>query len=228
MSYPAEPWHLRGQLHLSVWSVPLARLPRLPDGFAAAVRPVTVGGRGLVGAAWVEYEPGGVLRYRELLSAVLVRDGARLRVSVTDIWVDSEISRDGGRELWGIPKQLADLDFEPDAGGGPAGAADRLTAQARTAAGVIAQATISAGPRYPGRWPARLSVVQELAGRVKVTPVRGRAGLQHAKAIWSVPPSGPLAYLSGRRPLLTVTLRDFRLVFGRSPAPRGQARRRGV
>ena len=77
MSYPAEPWDLRGQMHVSVWSIPAARVPRLPDGLAATVRPVSVGGRCLVGTAWVEYEPGGVLEYRELLCVVLVRRGHR-------------------------------------------------------------------------------------------------------------------------------------------------------
>jgi hypothetical protein len=212
-------------MHLSIWSVPLAQLPALPEGLAAAVRPVTVGGRGLIGAAWVEYEPGGVLQYRELLSAVLVRDGARLRVSIVDIWVDSTVSRDGGRELWGIPKELADLDFapaDPGAAGERAageGEAGGMIMRAGTAAGAIAHTTISAGLRYPGRWPVRLSVVQLRAGQVTVTPVRARAGFRRAKATWSVTPDGPLGYLNGRRPVSTVTLRDFRIVFGRPPAP---------
>jgi len=81
-----------------------------PSAARAAVRPVTIGGHGLVGTAWVEYEPGGVLQYRELLSAVLIRHRARPGVSIVDIWVESPASRDGGRELWGIPKELAELD----------------------------------------------------------------------------------------------------------------------
>jgi hypothetical protein len=41
-----------------------------------------------------------MLRYRELMVAVLARDRWRVRPSVTAIWVDSPASRDGGRELW--------------------------------------------------------------------------------------------------------------------------------
>lgn len=64
--YPPEPWELRGQMHLTAWRVPLSRLPRLSVG----LRPVRAGGAALVATAWVIYEPGGVLSYRELLVAV--------------------------------------------------------------------------------------------------------------------------------------------------------------
>jgi hypothetical protein len=215
VSYPAEPWDLRGQMHLSIWSLSAAQLPPLPDGLAAVARPVTVGGRGLVGTGWVEYESGSVLQYRELLCAVLLRHRARPRVSILDIWVDSPASRDGGRDLWGIPKKLAELDINPCATGSMGG----LTARARTARSTIAQTTISPGRRYPGRWPVRVSVIQLLGRQVKVTPVRGWVGIQRARATWQVV---PLAGLSGRRPLITVTLRDFRILFGQPPQVRRQ------
>lgn len=201
MSYPPEPWHLRGQMYVSVWTVSRATLPPLPDTLAAEVRPLTVAGRGLVGTAWVDYGPGGVLRYRELLSAVLVRRAGRPLVSIVDIWVDSPASRDGGRELWGIPKELAELDVT----------------EAHARAGGIAEAHLAAGRRLPGRWPTRFSVIQELAGRAKISPVRSRAAIRLAKATWQVVPDGPLAYLAGRRPLLTLALQDFDMVFGSEP-----------
>jgi len=216
MGYPAEPWDLRGQMHLSIWSLPAARIPQLPEDLAAVARPVSIGGRGLVGTAWVEYEPGGVLQYRELLAAVLVRHRARPAVSIFGIWVDSQASRDGGRELWGIPKELAELGIDPPGGGETGG----LTAWARTQAGPIAQTSISPGRRYPGRWPVRFSVVQLLDGQVAETPVRGWASLQRSTAAWHVQPDGPLALLSGRQPMVSVTLRDFRILFGRRPAGR--------
>ena len=197
--YPPEPWRLCGQMHVSLWWVPEARLPELPAGLATAVRPVTAAGRGLVATAWVDYQRGSVLQYRELLAAVLVREGVRLRASITGIWVDSVASRDGGRELWGIPKELATLGFG-----------------AELRAGGIATARILPGRQLPGRWPLRGSVTQLLAGRAKTTPVRARAGLQLAKAHWRLPAGGPLGYLHRHHPWLTVTLRDFEMVFGRA------------
>jgi hypothetical protein len=133
-SYPEEPWHLAGQMYLSLWLVPERELPPVADG----TRPVTVAGRGAVGAAWVVYENDSVLRYNELLRAVLVRDGRRPRVCITDIWVDSAASMAGGRELWGIPKEMADFDIDRTAGlrAGAATEKDVLaTASRRTSTG---------------------------------------------------------------------------------------------
>lgn len=204
--YPPEPWNLQGQMYVSVFLVPHRLLPPLPAELRAAVRPLLVAGRAVVGTAWVTYEPGGTLHYREVLSSVLVLDSARPRVSITEIWVDSVASRDGGRALWGIPKDLADLTVDP---------ADGHTVRVSAVAG----RSIAAGvvrPRWtvPGRFPVAFSVVQALGEAVCRTPVRGRAGLRGGAAAWRADPAGPLGYLAGRRPFLTVVVKDFALTFG--------------
>ncbi|WP_199512855.1 acetoacetate decarboxylase [Nucisporomicrobium flavum] len=190
--HPPSPWNLRGRLYLSVFALPAAALPALPGG----LRPLTVAGRVLLGAAWVRYEPGGTLHYRELLTAVLLRD---LRVSIVDIWVDSEASRDGGRSLWAIPKDLATLEIDPPAA---------------SAAG-IATAVIRPGRRWPGRWPAPMRLRQARGSALVETPVRGRTALRSARVAWAPERSGRLAYLAGRKPVLSLVLDDFRLRFGR-------------
>jgi hypothetical protein len=202
MSYPPEPWDLRGQLYLSVWAVPRGALPGLP--VEPDARPLSIAGRALIGAAFVRYEPGGVLQYRELLAAVLVRQRrARWpRVSIMDIWVDSVASRDGGRELWGIPKDLADL------------VVDAGPHRAAVDGAEIAAARFTRGTRLPGRWPVPMAVSQRLTGAVVTTKVRGTAALRLGRAAWDVTPGGPLRYLAGRRPFLTMTVADFRLRFG--------------
>jgi len=214
VTYPPEPWVLRGQMYVSLWLVPRAALPPLSDGLARDVRPVTIGGRAVVGTAWVGYEPGGVLHYREVLAAILVRAGLRPRVSITHIWVDDPVSREGGRALWGIPKELADIALTAPTDGAWG------TATARTTAGVFVRALLRSGRRLPGRWPVRFTVTQRLDTRTRNTPVRCHARLATAAAAWEVEPTGPLAYLAGRRPLLTVRLRDVRLVFGTGPSSR--------
>lgn len=191
MGYPAEPWHLRGQLHLSLWLLPAAKVPPVP-----AARLITVAGRAVVGTAWVDYQPGGVLEYRELLAAVAVRRGLRPAVTITHIWVDSEPSRDGGRELWGIPKELSAL-------------------TASSAPG-ISDAVITTSDTPLGRWPFRFSLIQDLAGRPKVSPVRGSARVHRARIGWAGLSDGPLSWLAGARPLGSLSFRDFRMVFGAS------------
>ena len=81
------------------------------SGSARAPAPTTGHPPGVYGAAFVSYEEPGPLTYRELLVARLL-DGRHRRVRITDIWVDSVASRDGGRVLWAIPKELAELDLE--------------------------------------------------------------------------------------------------------------------
>lgn len=197
--YPPEPWALRGQLHASVFLVPLADVPvDLPPG----CRPVRLGRRAVVGTAWVVYEPGGVLDYRELMATVLVRRGWRLMPTITHIWVDSAASRDGGRALWGIPKELADFDVST------------TSYAARDDRGPLAGATVNPRLWLPGRWPVGFRVVQWLGGSAKVSRVRARARLGISQVAFDADAAGPLAFLAGRRPLLSFSLGEFRMRFG--------------
>lgn len=206
-SYPEEPWHLAGQMYLSLWLVPRRELPPVADG----TRPLTVAGRGVVGAAWVVYENDSVLHYNELLRAVLVRDGRRPRVCITDIWVDSAASRAGGRELWGIPKEMAEFDIDRTAG---------VRAGAATERDVLATAAFDPGRRIPGRWPLTYRVVQTLDGALKTSAVRSRSAVRFARARWIAQQSSPLGELSRRPPLLSLALQDFTLRFGdAAPVP---------
>jgi len=62
------------------------------------------------------YDERSTLPYDELaaiVGPVLAR--ARPGGLVTAIWVDDERSAAGGRELWGLPKQLATLQWRPEA-----------------------------------------------------------------------------------------------------------------
>ena len=208
--YPEEPWHLAGQMYLSLWLVPARELPPVADG----TRPVTVAGRGAVGAAWVVYENDSVLHYNELLRAVLVRDGRRPRVCVTDIWVDSAASMAGGRQLWGIPKEMADFDIDRTAG---------VRAGASTDKGVLATASFEPGRRLPGRWPLTYRVTQTLDGTLKTSSVRSRSAVRTARARWSAQEDGPLGELGRRTPLLSLALDDFTIRFG-DAAPGASAR----
>jgi hypothetical protein len=198
-TFPPEPWDLRGQLHASAFLVPLHEVPvDLPPG----CRPVRVGRMGVVAAIWVNYEPGGVMQYRELMTTLLVRHGRRLLPTITHIWVDSPSSRDGGRALWGIPKELATFDF------------DGTEFAAHDDEGPLASGSVTPVAALPGRWPTNFRVAQWLGGAAKFSPVHSRAAIVISRASFHADPTGPLAFLSGRRPLVSFTLRDFRMSFG--------------
>ncbi|WP_424187444.1 acetoacetate decarboxylase family protein [Actinokineospora sp. G85] len=192
MTYPPEPWALRGDLHLSVWFV-RGRFD-VPEGVSV----VRVGPFAVVGTAWVDYQEGSVLTYRELMAAVLVRKGLRLLPTITGIWVDSPESRDGGRALWGIPKDLAEFSV----------AGPEWTAEG------IARARVVPGARLPGRLPVGFSVAQTLAGALKVSRVRSTTGLRLGRVDWDVRADGPLGFLAGRSPAFSASMTGFDMRFG--------------
>jgi hypothetical protein len=197
MSYPAEPWDLHGHAYVGAWLVPRADLPA---PHSPATRPITIFGRGIVSAAFFVYEEPSPLTYDEIMATVLVREGWRLRVSITHIWVNSANSRDGGRELWAIPKDLADF---------------RVTPHRTYVAEGIGSLALRAVRRLPWRLPLAFRIAQDRAGTLQVSPVAGRARLGLAGARWSFTPDGPIGFLAGRKPLVTLAVRPFALMFGR-------------
>lgn len=175
VSYPPPPWRLGGELLVSVF------LDR----------------HGLVGVAFARYD--GDLAYRELLVAVARAPAA---VTVTQIWVDSPASRAGGRELWGIPKEMATF-----------GAAPGIAALRATAGRALPV------PPFP--------LVTLQPGHLALNVARGR--LRPLRAHWEFAADGPLAWLRGRSPVASFALTDARIAFGvvsRSAAPPTGRRRR--
>lgn len=200
VEYPPEPWDLQGHGYIALWLVPTRALPALPAG----VTPVSLLGRSIVATAFVDYLPGGLLPYHEFLVAPLVRHGARVGISITDIWVDSKASRAGGRELWGIPKEMAEFDLAH----GPV-----FHGTARVDGVAVASADGRRGQRgVRPPFPVLGSTLQTLAGDLARTPLRAGGRLHLARASWNV--DGPLEWLRPYRPFLTVATTDFTLRFG--------------
>jgi acetoacetate decarboxylase len=205
MPYPSPPWSMHAQGWLSVFRVAESGRPDRPPG--------------TYGAAFISYEAGSPLLYRELLVARLL-DGRRRRVTITDIWVDSEQSRQGGRSLWAIPKDLAELELE-DRRLGPSAHTDfsgRVDG-AQVAAGEFASLPGASLVRAPfAGWTVQqrdLPAGSVAAGAGEaVTRMAGSAKGLPALGSWEFAADGPLGYLAGRRPLVSFRLVDVRLTFG--------------
>ncbi|WP_434444866.1 acetoacetate decarboxylase family protein [Lentzea sp. E54] len=195
--FPPAPWNLCGQGWLTVWTAPRRAIPQLPPG----VVPLTVFGRAVVVSAFVDYRPPGLLSYHELLAAVVIRRGVRLGLSITDIWVDDETSRRGAREMWAIPKQLADftLSAEP-----------HLTAVAHTLA--AADEHPHAAPALPVR--IGTSVWQSRDGDAHRTALRASARVRPTRLHWRITPQSGIGWLTTARPRLHLAVTNLRLRFG--------------
>ncbi|RSM46624.1 acetoacetate decarboxylase [Amycolatopsis balhimycina DSM 5908] len=191
-SYPPPPWHLTADACLSLWRVPTR------DVHPAAL---SVAGHTTVFTAWIAYREPGQLSYHELLAAVPVR-GKRTTCTITQIWVDSEVSLAGGRELWAIPKDLADLRFTG------------RTFTAATGDDWIATAAFTPRPGPRLTLPTRFDVLQDRDGAPVRTPVGAKIRPRLAAADWTINAGGPLGYLSSRRPFVSLTLPGAELEFG--------------
>jgi hypothetical protein len=196
MGYPQPPWRMQGQLWLSLFRV------RGVDG-----RP-----DGVYGAAFVSYEPGSELTYSELLVARPVAGPGRA-VEITDIWVDSPESMEGGRELWAIPKGLCEFTSSTNRRGPLA----RAEWSASITGVPVARATFSdvshLAPRLPFRGATRQPAL-EPGGEPLTAALRGSARSLPCRGRWDFDAAGPLGWLAGRRPLASFRMSGFEMSFG--------------
>jgi acetoacetate decarboxylase len=198
MPFPSPPWRLTARAWLTLFAVRESGRSDRPPG--------------LYVAAFVDYRPGSVLAYHELLVARLLGVGPSPRVRVTDIWVDSSESMAGGRTLWALPKRLAALPLEDT----------RLPVGVRTSfSGVEEGQQVAAGTftALPGaavvRMPFGLTTSQVRDdGSTVVAPVAGSARPVPCRGSWDFAEAGPVGFLHGRRPVLSVVLREARVRFG--------------
>lgn len=207
-AYPPPPWHLRGDMYAAVWRPVPAALPdwSLPPG----ARPLVLHGRATVITFWVDYRPGGVLAYRELLVALAVVHRRRLAATAVAAWVDDQRSLAGGRELWGIPKHLAFFSFSREPG-----PSSRV---AMTTADGCAEASFVPWRRLPGRVPIRARLVQQAEEGVVGVPLRLSGSVHLGRSRLTVPRGGPLGFLHGHEPSVSLAVEDFRFTVG---APAG-------
>ncbi|MDX2096187.1 MAG: acetoacetate decarboxylase family protein [Leptolyngbyaceae cyanobacterium bins.59] len=112
MSYPSAPWSLQGfaLLTLHPISVEQARSHVPPSLQIFEVWP----GYTLGGVYLATYESGSTLQYNELIVvAALARHSSNhWGACISHIYVDNPDSVEGGREIWGLPKELAHFSWQ--------------------------------------------------------------------------------------------------------------------
>ena len=207
-SYPPAPWRLNGQLYGSIWTVPRAAFQvELPPQFKPIINFNRIG----VYAGFVDYQAGSVLTYHELIAGVVVRLAGNWRIAfnVTHIWVDDRASRRGGRELWGVPKELAQFEYHY------ARANHNLQGTARDGAQTLAEGNFHSVAGLPGGWriPVPFPDLQILNARPHSSSGTFWSSLQVCRGGMDIPTDSPLARLgiAGRKPLVSFAGLDFKM-----------------
>lgn len=207
--YPISPWSLQGKALISFHAVDIAAM----KGFIPATLEILpiFPGKTLGGLYLSSYEKGSVLTYNELIVFCgLVRYGDRTSAWVTHIYVDQPQSVAGGRNIWGLPKQLASFQWS-------GGSHPQVTSHPQVA---VSQ---------DNQMLCRLSYQGQLPGiPTPLPPFAGTFSLLHSQVVWSsvqgsakthlllgaeveVPRTSPFAALNLSHPTMAVHLEDLSL-----------------
>lgn len=111
MTYPPAPWHLQGKalVNLYLVSVDVARLLIPSELTIIPILP----GKTIGGVYVASYQAGSILEYNELIVVpALVRYQHHIGFWISHIYVDHQDSMRGGREIWGLPKEIAQFSWK--------------------------------------------------------------------------------------------------------------------
>ncbi|MBE9052914.1 acetoacetate decarboxylase family protein [Nostocales cyanobacterium LEGE 11386] len=119
MPYPSAPWTLVGEAIQTLHLVNIDQVRSPTVGRSLSLVPTELNiisiwpGKTLGGIYLARYKSGSVLQYNELIvvPAVVFYQG-KIGVWISHIYVDNADSVAGGREIWGLPKELADFTWE--------------------------------------------------------------------------------------------------------------------
>ncbi|MEA5617380.1 acetoacetate decarboxylase family protein [Cronbergia sp. UHCC 0137] len=105
------PWNLQG---FAIQTVHLVNVEGVAGLIPSPLKIVSVyPGKTLASVYLSQYQSGSVLEYSELIVVpALVRYGAKVGGWISHIYVDHPDSVVGGREIWGLPKELAEFSWE--------------------------------------------------------------------------------------------------------------------
>jgi acetoacetate decarboxylase len=108
MSYPPAPWHLYGYALQSNHLIDVAKAKELVPADLEIVS--VLPGKTLGGLYLSIYDAQSTLEYHELIvTPALVRYQGQIGSWISHIYVDHRESLAGGRNIWGLPKEMADF-----------------------------------------------------------------------------------------------------------------------
>ncbi|MBW4687582.1 MAG: acetoacetate decarboxylase family protein [Komarekiella atlantica HA4396-MV6] len=111
MPYPQTPWTLQGY---AIQTLQLVNIDRVRHLIPSELEIISVWPGKTLGSVYLSnYGSGSVLEYSELVVApAVVSYQGKFGGWVSHIYVDNADSVAGGREIWGLPKELAEFSWE--------------------------------------------------------------------------------------------------------------------
>ncbi len=111
MPYPQAPWTLQGY---AIQTLHLVNIDQVRPLIPLELEIISVWpGKTLASVYLSHYGSGSVLEYSELIIApAVVNYQSKIGGWVSHIYVDNADSVAGGREIWGLPKELAKFNWE--------------------------------------------------------------------------------------------------------------------
>lgn len=195
--YPSPPWRLWGSAFVASFAVRTRDVvPLVPEPFTVRRVP---GGLAMGYLAVWQYEPGSTVCCSELVAGVLVHYQSRTGMYVTHMGVDSTTSQRAGRDLWYLPKQHWQFEWnlEPP------------ETSVRVWDGVRLVCIIRGAPPKALLWPLHTPLTFFTLCGTEVGVVTGDFDVRVARVPWKLQlgPSSPLMPLKPVGPVFTFALK---------------------
>ncbi|MFM7425804.1 MAG: acetoacetate decarboxylase family protein [Elainella sp.] len=189
--YPPPPWTLKGH---SLQSLHLLDIEQVRASVPAELQILSPWpGKTLGGLFVAAYQQGSTLVYSELIGvSALVYAQGKLGAWISHIYVDNPDSVAGGREIWGLPKQLAQFTWNADR------TAVQVSQDGQRLCSLTRQNSLLGLPLV-----LIAPVLTKIDERIALFTGQVRAKLHLTDLNLEIPPESPLTPLQLNRPLLS-------------------------
>jgi acetoacetate decarboxylase len=211
MAYPPAPWNLYGKALQSLHLVDVERAkPFVPPDFEI----VTVLPGKTLGSLYLSvYEANSTLTYHELIvGAASVRYRGQVGTWISHLYVDHPDSMTGGREIWGLPKEMAEFDW---------GARQINVIQDRKTLCQVRYSSVGLPLSLGGKSSISGTVFGGLAEDILTFEGKFKARLKWISSRAVVPPESPFAALNLGNSWFTLQFQDLHLT-ANAPSIAGQ------
>jgi acetoacetate decarboxylase len=207
MTYPPAPWNLYGNALQSFHLIDLENAKALVPSDLEIVS--VLPGKTLGGLYLSVYEPHSTLSYHELIVvAALVRYRGTVGSWISHIYVDHPDSLEGGRNIWGLPKEMADFTWNDHS------ALGRHNVKVAQGHRLLCQAQYSQGGLPLSFW-SKSNVTGNVFGGLAqdILAFQGNfeTRLKWIRCRLTIPSESPFAVLNLGHPWITVQMRDLHL-----------------